>query len=33
MNIAAKVYQKVKKRQNEKVHNNMSQMQTAGRKQ
>ena len=33
MNIVAKVYEKVLKRQNEKVHSNMSQMQTAGRKQ
>ena len=33
MNIVAKVYEKVKKRQNEKIHSNMSQMQTAGRKQ
>ena len=32
MNIVAKVYEKVKKRQNEKIHSNMSQMQTAGRK-
>ena len=34
MNIVAKVYKKVKKkRQNKKIHSNMSQMQTAGRKQ
>ena len=33
MNIVVKVHEKVKKRQNEKVHSNMSQMQTAGRKQ
>ena len=34
MNIVAKVYEKVKKeRQNKKIHSNMSQMQTAGRKQ
>ena len=32
MNIVAKVYEKVEKRQNEKIHNNMSQMKTAGRK-
>ena len=33
MNIVAKVCEKEKKRQNEKIHSNMSQMQTAGRKQ
>ena len=33
MDIVAKVYEKVKNRQNEKIHSNMSQMQTAGRKQ
>ena len=33
MDIVAKVYEKVKNRQNEKIHTNMSQMQTAGRKQ
>ena len=33
MNMVAKVYEKVKKRQNEKIHSNISQMQTAGRKQ
>ena len=33
MDIVAKVYEKVKNRQNEKIHSNISQMQTAGRKQ
>ena len=33
MIIVAKVYEKVKKRQNEKIRSKMSQMQTAGRKQ
>ena len=32
MNIVAKVYEKVKKRQNDKNQNNISQMKTAGRK-